>query len=480
MGEMRRQTKIIATLGPSVASAEGVRSLVDAGMDVARLNFSHGDHDLHRKLFSWVREAARESGRVVAVMQDIQGPKLRLGQFEGGSIELEEGAEVDVVPASGTGNATTIPVGYESLLTDVEVGHRVVLADGLVTLRVTGVTDRALRATVIRGGHLSDHKGVACPDSSLSAENITVKDEADLALGRELGVDYVAASFVRNAGDVEGVASLAGDAPIISKIELAQALDNLDEILRASFGVMVARGDLGVQLPLERLPLIQTDILARTNASGRISVTATEMLESMTHSPRPTRAEVTDVANAVIAGTDAVMLSGETAIGDFPAETVRAMARICQTVEEGTLSSRGSHPVEFVGDENNVASAVAQAAAGIALNVGAETIAAFTESGSTARLISKYRPQQRVVAFTPNPGTLRRMALFWGVIPHDFERRDSTDSEIELAASMLEDEGIASEGETVVMVAGVPPNFQASTNLVKVHRIGELSGGLGG
>ena len=477
---MQRRTKIIATLGPAVASEDGIRSLVEAGMDVARLNFSHGEHDLHKQMFEWLGVAAGDMGRSVAVMQDIQGPKLRVGEFPGGEIELASESEIDLVPGSGEGDTATIPCGYQGLLEDVHPGHRVILADGLASLEVIDRTDTTLRARVVAGGPLSDHKGVAFPDSRLSVEGITEKDEKDLAFGKQLGVDYVAASFVRTAADVEAVASLAGDVPVIAKIELAQALDNLDEILKASFGVMVARGDLGVQLPLERLPLIQSDILERANAVGRISVTATEMLESMTHSPRPTRAEVTDVATAVIAGTDAVMLSGETAIGEYPAQAIEAMARICLTVEEGTLADRGEHPVSFVDDDNNVASAVAQAATQIARNVGAETIVAFTETGSTAKLISKYRPEQRVVAFSPNPKTRRRMALYWGVIPHQFERRNYTDDEIAAAASILEAEGVAKEGETVVMVAGVPPNFQASTNLVKVHRIGELSGGLGG
>lgn len=475
---MPRQTKVIATMGPSVASAGKVRELIDAGMDVARLNFSHGGHELHRQFFDWIRAAAAEAGRTVAIMQDIQGPKLRVGEFPGGGIELQTDAEVDLLPESGTGSHERIPIGYEALLTDVSPGDRVILADGLVTCEVVGRSDNALRARVVTGGSLGDHKGVAFPDSSLTVGNITSKDEADLAFGRELGVDFVAASFVRTGPDVEAVADLAGDVPIIAKIELAQALDNLDDILKASFGVMVARGDLGVQLPLDQLPLIQTDIIRRCNAMGRVSVTATEMLESMTHSPRPTRAEVTDVAHAVMSGTDAVMLSGETAIGDFPSRTVRAMAQICQTIEEGTLSRET--PVPFVGGENDVASAVAQAATQIAKNVGAKTIVAFTESGSTARLISKYRPTQRVVAFTPNTTTRRRMALYWGIQPHAFERKDYTDEEMAAAAEILEAEGVAMPGETVVMVGGVPPNVRAATNLVKVHQIGELSGALGG
>lgn len=477
---MRRQTKIIATLGPSVASAEGVETLVRAGMDVARLNFSHGDHDLHRKMFDWVRAASKSVNRTVAVMQDIQGPKLRCGRFPDGPISLEHDQEVDLIPDSGQGDPTTIPVGYDALLEDVKPGHRVILADGLVTLEVIGQGESKLRARVVTPGKLSSNKGVAFPDSELTVGNITEKDEIDLEFGRELGVDYVASSFVRTAADVEAVDDLAGGVPVIAKIELAQALNNLDEIRDASFGVMVARGDLGVQIPLERIPLIQADILKRANAGGRISVTATEMLESMTHSPRPTRAEVTDVANAVLAGTDAVMLSGETAIGSYPAKTVATMSSICRSVEEGTLSERGELPVSFVGDENQVASAVAQAATQIARNVKANTIVAFTESGNTARLISKYRPEQQVVAFTPNAATQRQMALYWGVIPHEFERADYTDEEMARAAALLEQEGAAVDGELIIMVAGVPPNFQASTNLVKVHRIGEMSGSLGG
>jgi pyruvate kinase len=476
---MHRHTKIIATLGPAVAAEARIRALVEAGMDVARLNLSHGDHELHRSFARWVRDAAEETGRAVALMQDIQGPKLRVGEFPGGSVRLDPGQQVVLVPGGGAGDENVIPVGYEPLLTDVVAGDRVQLADGLIRCEVVDTTDGGLVAEVRVGGVLSDHKGVAFPDSMLSLESVTPKDEADLAFGRELAVDYVAASFVRTGEDIRRVAELAGDVPIIAKIELAQALENLDDIIEPSFGVMVARGDLGVQLPLERIPLIQDEILKKTNAAGRISITATEMLESMTKSPRPTRAEVTDVAHAVMAGTDAVMLSGETAVGDYAVQTVAAMAAICLAVEEGTLSNRGDHPIPFVGDGNTVASAVSQAATEIAINLEAHTIVAFTESGNTARLISKYRPEARIIAFTPNEVTLRRMALFWGVSPHQFERRDYSDEELAAAAAILEGEGVARKGDRVVMVAGVPPNQRASTNLVKVHVIGELSGGPG-
>ena len=478
---MPRHTKIIATLGPAVASRHGVRALVEAGIDVARLNFSHGTRDELHQLYEWVRDASEKVKRPVAVMQDIQGPKLRVGVFPDGEIKLTKDAEVDLVPPdTWEGGPTTIPIGYDRLLDDIHPGHRVLLADGLISLEVIELGESSLRARVVVPGTLHDNKGVSVPDSRLSMSNITAKDEADLEVGREWGVDFVAASFVRTRDDVEAVKARSGQASVISKIELARALENLGDIIDASFGVMVARGDLGVQVPLERLPLIQTDILTRANAAGRITVTATEMLESMTHSPRPTRAEVTDVATAVMAGTDAVMLSGETAIGEYAEETVRTMARICETVEEGTLSGRGEHPVEFVYDNNYVASAVSQAATQIALNVAAKLIVAFTESGNTARLISKYRPEQRVVAFTHDVATLRRMALLWGVTPREFDRRTSTDEEMAQASAILEAEGAVETGERVVMVAGVPPNVSASTNLVKVHRIGEPTGHLGG
>ena len=476
---MHRHTKIIATLGPSVADEDGVRSLVEAGMDVARLNFSHGAYELHESFARWVRDAAKDLGRPVAVLQDIQGPKLRVGEFDQGSVVLAQGAEVRLSPSRGAGRADLIPVGHKALVEDVAPGERVLLADGLIRLVVTGIAGEELDAEVVVGGELFDNKGVAFPDSRLSMENVTPKDEADLAFGRKIGVDYVAASFVRSGADVKRIADLTDDVPVIAKIELAQAYSNLDEILEEAFGVMVARGDLGVQLPLERIPLIQADILERANAAGRISITATEMLESMTKSPRPTRAEVTDVANAVQTGTDAVMLSGETAVGDYPAQTVAAMAEICRVVEDGTLSRRGDQPVPFVGDGNRVASAVAQAATQVAVNVEAKTIVAFTESGNTARLISKYRPESAIVAFSPNPTTRNRMALFWGVAPYDFEREIYTDNEIASAAAILAEEGIAASGETVVMVAGVPPNVRASTNLLKVHVVGDLPGGLG-
>lgn len=473
---MERLTKIVATLGPAVDSPEAIRALIDAGMDVARLNFSHGDHQVHRRFAQWVREGAREAGRPVAVLQDIQGPKLRVGTFADGSILLSNEEKVTLFADRVEGEPGVIHIDYPHLLDDIQPGEAILLADGLIRLRVVGHHGDRLEAVVEQGGRLSDGKGVAFPDSELRVPSVTDKDRIDLAFGREIEVDYVAASFVRSAADVTEIRGLAGGTPVIAKVELAAAYANLDDILSVASGIMVARGDLGVQLPLERIPLIQADILRRTNEAGLISITATEMLESMTKSPRPTRAEVTDVANAVLEGTDAVMLSAETATGDFPVETVRTMARICAEVEAG--SPGGRREAQYITGVEPVPSAVARSAVEAAANLEVETIVAFTESGLTALLLSKYRPPARIVAFTAVERTLARMALYRGVRPYPFGRRDYTDVMIAAAEKHLEKEGICRRGDVVVMVAGIPPNQQASTNLMKVHVIGERDRGV--
>ncbi|HEY5685308.1 MAG TPA: pyruvate kinase [Acidimicrobiia bacterium] len=474
---MERLTKIVATLGPATASPEAIRSLIRAGMDVARLNFSHGDHEFHRRLCSWVREAAAEEGKVVAVLQDIQGPKLRVGSFAGGKVVLANDQEVSLLQGRRfSDDPGAVYLDYDYLLDDLNVGEAVLLADGLIRLRITDRREDRLIAKVIQGGVLGDGKGVAFPETDLRVPPITDKDRMDLEFGREIAVDYVAASFVRTASDMRQIRELAGGVPVIAKIELVAAYDNLDDILSESAGVMVARGDLGVQMPLERIPMVQADILRRTNTAGLISITATEMLESMTKSPRPTRAEVTDVANAVLAGTDAVMLSAETAVGEFAEETVRTMGNICVEAEKW-IRVEERHDVAFIGTTESFASAVANAAVEAASNLGIETIVAFTESGNTAKLLSKYRPNGRIIAFTPIEETLARMALYRGVQPMPFGRRDHTDVMIAAAEEILENQHICARGEPVVMVAGIPPNLQASTNLLKVHVIGERDRG---
>ncbi len=470
-----RKTKIVATLGPATGTRDGIGALVAAGMDVARLNFSHGSHELHRQWTEWVREAAADQGRAVAVLQDIQGPRIRVGTFPGGGVMLEEGSTLTLRAGDAEGSSSEVYVQHLEKAR-LREGSRIVLADGFIELEVVGGSGDELQAVVRQGGLLGDRKGTAFPGTPLDLPAVTAKDLEDLSFGEDIGIDIVAASFVASGSDIATVRDAIPSVPVIAKIERVDAYENLAEILAAADGAMVARGDLGVEMGYTPLPMVQKEIIARTNASGRISITATEMLESMTASARPTRAEVTDVANAVLDGTDAVMLSSETAIGAYPVQAVRAMAAICSRVEISPVYE-ARPDVEFVAAEASFASAIAQACADTANSLGLKLVVAFTESGNTALLVSKYRPRARIVAFTPDPATHRRMALLWGVTPLSFPRLESTDEMIFAAERLLRDEGIAAEGEWVVMAAGVPPNQSASTNLLKLHVVGTGSSG---
>ncbi len=465
-----RKTKIIATLGPASASRETISSMVAAGLDVARLNFSHGTYETHAAWTEWVREAADEHHRAVAVLQDVQGPRIRVGTFPDGSVRLSGGAVVELVDGNGEGHAGRVFVQHLGAAA-LDVDDRVLLSDGLIEVRVTSVGDDTVTGEVTQGGVLSDHKGAAFPGVRLDFPAVTEKDVADLEFGQQIGIDLIAASFVETSADIRAVRAVAADTPVIAKIERVAAYHNLPDIIGAADGAMVARGDLGVELGYETLPRAQREIIAETNSAGGISVTATEMLESMTHSPRPTRAEVSDVTHAILDGSDAVMLSAETAIGQFPVRTVEVMASICREVER-TPGYLGAD-INFVGAERSFASATAQAVAETAESLDMETVVAFTETGGTARLISKYRPHARIVGFTPNPETFRRMAIMWGVEPQNFRRLDSTDAMIAAAERVLVERGLAKPGDRVAMAAGIPPNRKASTNLLKLHVIGE-------
>ena len=473
---MLRKTKIIATLGPAVESPEAIEALVRSGMDVARLNFSHGSHETHRNMFGWVRTASQRLGRPVAILQDIQGPRIRVGTFPMGGVDLTQGSVVRLTRGEGEGDATHICV--ENLPISFADGAPIRVADGLIQLEVISTEGDVVRARVVEGGSITDHKGVVFPGTDLDVPVVTAKDEEDLAFGGELGVDMVAASFVGDAEDIRTVRShIDPDVPIIAKIESAYGYRNLESILNEAHGAMVARGDLGVELSFESVPRAQKDILAMTNSKARVSITATEMLESMTSSPRPTRAEVTDVSSAVLDGTDAVMLSAETATGKFPHRAVEAMARICVEAEKSPEYGRGPE-IHFLEDAARFASATAQACVDAAANLDLKAIVAFTESGSTARLISKYRPRAGIYAYTPEPSTYRRMAAYAGVTPHMFERVDSTDEMIRHAEAHLLAEGHVQLGDGVVMAAGIPPNISASTNLMKLHTIGSSTTGV--
>ena len=471
---VKRKTKIIATLGPAVASPEAIGRLVDAGMDVARLNFSHGTRETHGQWLAWVRAAAEERGRAVAVLQDIQGPRIRVGTFPGGKVELRTGGRVTLIDGDGEGGAHRVFVRHLAAA-GLSRGDRVLLADGLIEVRVTRRLAGGVSAVVEQGGMLTDHKGAAFPGAHLDLPAVTDKDRADLAYGRRIGVDLVAASFVVSADDIAAVRAVAGGVPVVAKIERAAALGNLPAILAAADGAMVARGDLGVEIGYEPLPRIQKEIIAATNAVGGVSITATEMLESMIASPRPTRAEVTDVANAVMDGSDAVMLSAETAVGAYPVRAVEAMAAICLEAEAGPSLARAP---ELVGAPGSFASAIARATAEAADGLGLATVVAFTDSGATARLVSKYRPGAGILALTPRPETYRRMAVLWGVTPVSVPRRSSTDEMIDTAEEVLLERGLAARGDRVAIAAGVPPNRDAATNLLKLHTVGERSPGM--
>ncbi|MFE8599229.1 pyruvate kinase [Archangium violaceum] len=466
-----RKAKIICTLGPSSDSAEVIEELIRSGMNVARLNFSHGSHDQHRRRVNLIRRASKKLGMPVAILQDIQGPKIRLGKFEGGCLEVKTGQTVVVTTRELLGCENIIPTPIRSLPRDVEPGHPILLDDGRVRLRVKKVQGKDVTCTVELGGMLKDHKGLNLPGAHVSVPTITEKDAEDLAFGQEVGVDYVALSFVRTANDIKEARKLVAklNTPLIAKIEKPQAVANLEAIAREADGIMVARGDLGVEMPLEKLPAIQKRMVATVNRMGGLVIVATEMLESMVNNARPTRAEVSDVANAILDGADAVMLSGETAAGKYPVQAVATMARIVEETESGVVRNM-EHP-PFPDAQDDISTGVAAAAVAAAEQMKIGTIVAYTERGLTARLISEFRPTARIIALTPNPETVNRMALYWGVKALQVGRLQSTDAMLRQVRRLCRDEGICKVGTPVVIVAGVPLNEPGRTNMMSVHRI---------
>jgi len=463
-----RRSKIVCTLGPASDAPHVLAGMIAAGMDVARLNFSHGTAAEHRARAEAVRREARRARRNVAILQDLQGPKLRLGTFAEGRVELVAGETVLLVARPGVvGSPRFIPVPLPSLARDVRPGDPVLLDDGRVRLRVLRIRGQDVEVKVEVGGPISDHKGVSLPGAAVSIPAFTPKDRRDAALGRTLGVDLVAMSFVRTARDVERARRhLAPGTPLIAKMEKPQAIENLEAILRIADGVMVARGDLGVELPLERVPGIQKRLVRQANLLGRPCIVATEMLESMVQSPRPTRAEVSDVANAVLDGADAVMLSAETAVGHDPVAAVATMARI---VEEAERSERTRVRPTLEGGD--VSPGIAAAAVEAARSVGAKVIVAYTESGYTARLVAAFRPPVPILALTPNDRVVHQLALAWGVEAHRVPRVRSTDAVMSRARTEVRRRGLATAGERMAVVAGVPLNEPGNTNLLTVQSV---------
>ena len=468
-----QRTKIVATLGPASADAKVIGSMIDAGMDVARLNFSHGEPAEQLERLATARRAAADRGAALAVLADLQGPKIRIGVLAGEGCPLRTGDDCELVAGADTAPAPAIPVVYERLADDLAPGDHVLLDDGAIELEVRRVEGRRVRCVVIRGGTIRSRKGVNLPGVRVSAPALTAKDREDLATAVRAGVDYVALSFVGRAADVteakRAIAELGADVPVIAKLERAEAIDHLDGIVAASDGVMVARGDLGVELPPEKVPPLQKRIIAAANAAGVPVITATEMLESMVSSQRPTRAEASDVANAVFDGTDAAMLSQETAIGAYPTEAVATMARIAQEAESAPSLV---HPPPPAGGLLDVRSTVCKAAVQAAADLRARAIVACTESGATARFVSRFRPRAPVFGVTSRQATFRRMAIYWGVQPLPAVAPGQRIARlVREADDLLRGAGAAEPGDVLVVVAGTPPRG-AGTNQLLVHRLG--------
>jgi pyruvate kinase len=474
MSLQARRTKIVCTIGPATSSPEMIARLIDAGMDVARLNFSHGTHDEHAQVIAAVRDASQRLEKPVAILQDLQGPKIRTGPLAGHQpVLLNDGATVVITTRDVPGDATTIGTTYADLPNDVRPGDRLLLADGLIELRATEVAPPDITCTVVHGGELAEHQGINLPGVAVSAPALTEKDRADLVFGIAQGVDYIALSFVRRPEDIAdartAIQAAGGAVPLIAKLEKPEAIARLDEIIAGADGVMVARGDLGVEMPLEQVPLIQKRIIKQANLQGKTVITATQMLESMIANPRPTRAEVSDVANAILDGSDAVMLSGETAVGHFPLDAVRTMSRIVCEIEEHGPTPRPAITDEIAGP----AQAISHAARALADAARVRYIIVFTRSGRSAWLISKERPLVPIIALTPDERVLRQLALWWGVSPRKASLMETTEALITWVDLHLQVEGLAQRGDMIVIMGGMPVARQASTNFVKLHRIGD-------
>ncbi|MDH4232155.1 MAG: pyruvate kinase [Nitrospirota bacterium] len=469
MNESR--AKIVCTIGPSSVNRTVLFHLIKSGMDVARLNFSHGSHEAHREAIKLIREGSGKFKKTVSILQDLQGIKIRVGLFENGGTELRKGGSVNIRPGEGTGNGSTIYVSYPALLKDAKKGDRILLDDGLMELRVTGKSGEALIARVITGGTLKNRKGVNLPGMKISHRSFTDKDRKDLELGIKMAVDYVAISFVRDARDITAVKEFlrqrGKNIPVIAKIEKPEALLNIDKILDVSDGIMIARGDLGVEVAPEEVPLIQKALIKKANNKGKIVITATQMLESMKENPRPTRAEATDVANAVIDGTDALMLSAETASGEYPVEAFLMMDRIISHTEQTQRPSAGYNR------GNSYAEALADAACNASDDIGAKVLVAFTRSGFTARLVSKFRPRVPIIAFTSDHAVMTRLPLYWGVTPKYMKPLTSTDQMLREVERALLAEKIVKTGDRIVIIASSPLSTTAKTNFMKLHQIGE-------
>ncbi|MCM3746791.1 pyruvate kinase [Paenibacillus pasadenensis] len=473
-----RKTKIVCTIGPSSESLENTKKLILAGMNVARLNFSHGDFEEHGNRIKNIRQACSELGKTVAILLDTKGPEIRLGKLKEEPIELQQDDYITLTTEEILGDRHRLPVTYKNLPADLKVGSTVLIDDGLIGLTVVDIQGTEINCKIVNSGPIKSKKGVNVPGVDISLPGITEKDANDIVFGVEQGVDFIAASFVRKASDVLEIRELleqhgASHIQIISKIENQQGVDNLDEILEVSDGLMVARGDLGVEIPAEEVPLVQKNMIQKANLAGKPVITATQMLDSMQRNPRPTRAEASDVANAIFDGTDAIMLSGETAAGKYPMESVLTMSRIAERAESA-LDYREILTKQASAQQTTVTEAISQAVANSALDLQAKAIVTSTESGYTARMVSKYRPKAPIIAVTTDERIMRRLNLTWGVIPTKGVPADTTDEMFNFAVEGALSTGLVGLGDTIVITAGVPVGRAGTTNLIKVHHIGEL------
>ncbi|XXF77011.1 pyruvate kinase [Myxococcaceae bacterium GXIMD 01537] len=475
-----RRAKIVCTLGPASQTQEMLEALLENGMDVARLNFSHGSHEQHAENIAKLRAASLKVRKAVGILGDLQGPKIRTGRFVTGSTELKEGSTFSITTDETVpGTDEIVSTTYPFLAADVNPGDRILLDDGLLELKVLETDKKSLlRTEVIHGGVLKNNKGINLPGVAVRAAALTEKDKADLIFGIKAGVDYIALSFVRQPGDIDiarqAMAEVGRQVPIIAKLEKPEAIARLDAILEKTDGVMVARGDLGVEIPPEEVPAVQKDIIRRSNARGLPVIVATQMLNSMIDNPRPTRAEASDVANAVYDGADAVMLSGETASGKYPVESVQMMERIVLAAESAARTTRElSRGIEIpLGVTTSFPDVIANVACQAARASGATLIAAFTLSGVTARLLAHYRPSVPIVAFSPNQEVRRRLALVWGVVPRVLEPIQETEAMVRRVEEELLARGLARKGDRVVIVFGAPVGQPGKINSMRLHTIG--------
>ena len=477
-----RKTKIVCTMGPSTADDNVLRQLMLSGMNVARQNFSHGDHESHKKVFEQVKRIREELGLPVASLLDTKGPEVRVKQFAGGKAELKTGADFILTTREVEGNEEMVSITYKNLAGDIEVGTRILADDGLIEFKVTDIAETEggcdIVCKVVHGGILSNNKSCNFPGVKLSMPYLSERDKSDILFGIETGFDFIAASFVGTDDDIMEIRKLledngGSDIKIIAKIENQEGVDNIDDILRVSDGIMVARGDMGVEIPFEEIPRIQKVLIEKGYRAGKQVITATQMLDSMIKNPRPTRAETTDVANAIYDGTSAIMLSGETAAGLYPVEAVRTMAKIAETTENNINYAKRFRDRHEVMSEN-VTNAISHAAVTTALDLKAKAILTVTKTGSTAKFLSKFRPNRPILSCTTSERTWRQLNLSWGVVPLMAEEKQSTDELFVHAVDCAQKKGLLETGDLVVITAGVPLGVSGTTNLMKVHVVGDV------